>query len=158
MNATLVNLVDWDDLERTLKPLIDGGTEGGTLPSLGNSSILGFRGQARVIIPTQSSCYECSLDMLAKRTVYPVCTIATTPRLPEHCIEWASVLEWPRMFPGTVIQYEQFSFQQILSLITTILNTFSGCLKPLRPAPESLKLQASRTLSLRASSKTSSQQ
>ena len=38
--------------------------------------------------------------MLAKRTVYPVCTIATTPRLPEHCIEWASVLEWPRLFPG----------------------------------------------------------
>ena len=60
----------------------------------------GFRGQARVIIPTQSSCYECSLDMLAKRAVFPVCTIATTPRLPEHCIEWASVLEWPRLFPG----------------------------------------------------------
>ena len=72
---------------------------------------LGFRGQARVIIPTQSSCYECSLDMLAKRTVYPVCTIATTPRLPEHCIEWASVLEWPRLFPGTVVQYSQFSCQ-----------------------------------------------
>jgi len=69
----------------------------------------GFRGQARVIIPTQSSCYECSLDMLAKRTVYPVCTIATTPRLPEHCIEWASVLEWPRLFPGTVVQYMQLS-------------------------------------------------
>jgi molybdopterin/thiamine biosynthesis adenylyltransferase len=28
MNATLVNMVDWDDPERTLKPLIDGGTEG----------------------------------------------------------------------------------------------------------------------------------
>jgi len=90
MNATLVNMVDWDDPEHTLKPLIDGGTEG-------------FRGQARVIIPTQTSCYECSLDMLAKRAVYPVCTIATTPRLPEHCIEWASVLEWPRLFPGIVL-------------------------------------------------------
>jgi len=53
-----------------------------------------------VVIPTQTSCYECSLDMLVKRAVYPVCTIATTPRLPEHCIEWASVLEWPRVFPG----------------------------------------------------------
>jgi NEDD8-activating enzyme E1 len=61
---------------------------------------VGFRGQARVIIPTQSSCYECSLDMLAQRAVFPVCTIASTPRLPEHCIEWASVLEWPRLFPG----------------------------------------------------------
>lgn len=28
MNATLVNMVDWNDPERTLKPLIDGGTEG----------------------------------------------------------------------------------------------------------------------------------
>lgn len=68
--------------------------------------MLGFRGQARLIIPTQTSCYECSLDMLAKRTVYPVCTIATTPRLPEHCIEWASVLEWPRLFPGGPCFYD----------------------------------------------------
>ena len=28
INATLVNMVDWDDPQRTLKPLIDGGTEG----------------------------------------------------------------------------------------------------------------------------------
>lgn len=69
----------------------------------------GFRGQARVIIPTQSSCYECSLDMLGKRTVYPVCTIATTPRLPEHCIEWASVLEWPRLFPGIVFRFSRLT-------------------------------------------------
>jgi ubiquitin-activating enzyme E1 C len=28
INATLVNMVDWDDPQRSLKPLIDGGTEG----------------------------------------------------------------------------------------------------------------------------------
>ncbi|KAK0450998.1 hypothetical protein EV421DRAFT_1776493 [Armillaria borealis] len=83
MNATLVNLVDSDNPE-SLKPLIDGGTEG-------------FKGQARVILPTITSCYECSLDMLNKPTAFPICTIANTPRLPEHCIEWASVLEWPRV-------------------------------------------------------------
>jgi ubiquitin-activating enzyme E1 C len=38
--------------------------------------------------------------MLNKPTAFPICTIANTPRLPEHCIEWASVLEWPRVFPG----------------------------------------------------------
>src|ERR1700678_1025434 len=60
----------------------------------------GFRGQARVILPTITSCYECSLDMLNKPTAFPICTIANTPRLPEHCIEWASVLEWPRVQGG----------------------------------------------------------
>lgn len=79
MNATLVNLAD-----TMLIPMIDGGTEG-------------FKGQSRVILPTISSCYECSLDMLGKATTYPICTIANTPRLPEHCIEWASVLEWGRL-------------------------------------------------------------
>lgn len=86
MNATLIRLVD-DQNPASLKPLIDGGSEG-------------LKGQARVILPTITSCYECSLDMLPKRTTFPICTIANTPRLPEHCIEWASVLEWPRVHPG----------------------------------------------------------
>ncbi|GAA6038951.1 hypothetical protein JCM8097_000590 [Rhodosporidiobolus ruineniae] len=84
MSATLVNLVD-QEVPESLKPLIDGGTEG-------------FKGQARVILPTITSCYECSLDMLTPPTAFPICTIANTPRLPEHCIEWASILEWPRVF------------------------------------------------------------
>ncbi|KAG0170616.1 NEDD8-activating protein uba3 [Apophysomyces sp. BC1034] len=84
INAKLIEMVDPDDPE-SWKPLIDGGTEG-------------FKGQARVILPTMSSCYECSLDMFNKPTSFPICTIANTPRLPEHCIEWASVLEWPRVW------------------------------------------------------------
>ena len=86
INATLVQMVD-EDQPDSLKPLIDGGTEG-------------FKGQARVILPTITSCYECSLDMFNKPTTFPICTIANTPRLPEHCIEWASVLEWPRVWQG----------------------------------------------------------
>ncbi|KAL7321178.1 NEDD8 activating enzyme [Mucor circinelloides] len=84
INAKLVDMVDEDDMH-SWKPLIDGGTEG-------------FKGQARVILPTMSSCYECSLDMFNKPTTFPICTIANTPRLPEHCIEWASVLEWPKVW------------------------------------------------------------
>ncbi|KAI7905442.1 uncharacterized protein BX663DRAFT_529662 [Cokeromyces recurvatus] len=84
INAKLIDMFDEDDMQ-SWKPLIDGGTEG-------------FKGQARVILPTMTSCYECSLDMFNKPTTFPICTIANTPRLPEHCIEWASVLEWPRVW------------------------------------------------------------
>lgn len=83
INATLVSMVD-DDFNNLI-PLIDGGTEG-------------FRGQARVILPTLTSCYECTLDMVTPKITYPVCTIANTPRLPEHCIEWANEIEWPKSF------------------------------------------------------------
>ncbi|WPK24994.1 hypothetical protein PUMCH_002293 [Australozyma saopauloensis] len=83
INALLVGMVD--SALNNLIPMVDGGTEG-------------FRGQSRVIIPTVTSCFECSLDMLSPKLTYPVCTIANTPRLPEHCIEWASQLEWPRRF------------------------------------------------------------
>lgn len=86
MNATLYNMFDESDPD-TLKPMIDGGTEG-------------FRGQSRVVIPTVTSCIECSLDLYGPQVTYPLCTIANTPRQPEHCIEWASVLEWDRVFPG----------------------------------------------------------
>ncbi|CAB4468500.1 unnamed protein product [Rhizophagus irregularis] len=54
INATLVNLVDGEP-ER-IRVLVDGGTEG-------------FKGQARVIIPTITSCYECSLDMLKRSDI-----------------------------------------------------------------------------------------
>ncbi|ABN67018.2 predicted protein [Scheffersomyces stipitis CBS 6054] len=85
INATVVSLVDSE--LNNLIPMVDGGTEG-------------FRGQSRVILPTLTSCYECTLDLLSPKTTYPVCTIANTPRLPEHCIEFASVIEWPKHFPG----------------------------------------------------------
>jgi ubiquitin-activating enzyme E1 C len=28
-----------------------------------------------------------------------MCTIASTPRLPEHCIEYVKVLQWPEEKP-----------------------------------------------------------
>lgn len=80
INATLVGMVDEDDPD-SLKPLIDGGTEG-------------FKGQSRVIFPTMTSCIECQLDMHAPRAAVPLCTLATIPRQPQHCIEWAHIIKW----------------------------------------------------------------
>ncbi|KAJ9502392.1 NEDD8 activating enzyme [Exophiala xenobiotica] len=80
INATLVDMVDMDNPE-SLKPLIDGGTEG-------------FKGQARVILPSLTSCIECQLSMHAPRAAVPLCTLATIPRQPQHCIEWAHIIAW----------------------------------------------------------------
>ncbi|PSN69797.1 hypothetical protein BS50DRAFT_519204 [Corynespora cassiicola Philippines] len=80
INATLVSMVDENNPD-SLKPLIDGGTEG-------------FKGQSRVIFPTMTSCIECQLDMHAPRAAVPLCTLATIPRQPQHCIEWAHIIAW----------------------------------------------------------------
>ncbi|TVY71237.1 NEDD8-activating enzyme E1 catalytic subunit [Lachnellula suecica] len=82
INSTLVNLIDQENPE-SLKPLIDGGTEG----------------QSRVIFPTITSCIECQLDMHAPRQAVPLCTLATIPRQPEHCIEWAHIIAWEQDKP-----------------------------------------------------------
>ncbi|KAI0890170.1 uncharacterized protein GGS22DRAFT_9166 [Annulohypoxylon maeteangense] len=85
INATLVNMVDMEDQD-SLKPLIDGGTEG-------------FKGQTRVVLPTMTPCIECQLDLYTPRAAVPLCTLATIPRQPEHCIEWAHIIAWEQDKP-----------------------------------------------------------
>ena len=100
INATLIDMVDQDNFE-SMKPLIDGGTEGepnqdiNPLQQIANKTFqLGFKGQSRVILPTITSCIECQLEMHAPRAAVPLCTLATIPRQPAHCIEWAHIIAW----------------------------------------------------------------
>ena len=59
-----------------------------------NDDILG---NARVIVPGTSACVECTLDLYPPQLNFPMCTLAHTPRLPEHCVEYVRVLLWPQV-------------------------------------------------------------
>lgn len=90
INGMLLSLLHYEDdgtLDMTsLIPMVDGGTEG-------------FKGNARVILPGVSACVECTLGLYPPQVNFPLCTIAHTPRLPEHCIEYVRVLLWPKENP-----------------------------------------------------------
>ncbi|XP_022652126.1 NEDD8-activating enzyme E1 catalytic subunit-like [Varroa jacobsoni] len=70
----------------TVHPLVDGGTEG-------------FKGNARVIAPGLTACVECILDYYPPQDKFPMCTLAQTPRLPEHCVEYVKIVQWPKDNP-----------------------------------------------------------
>ncbi|KAG7814109.1 hypothetical protein KL921_000383 [Ogataea angusta] len=84
MNEKLVSLAATTG---QIIPWIDGGTEG-------------FQGSVKLMIPTLTACFECYMKLVPAQTTYPLCTLASTPRLPEHCIEWALELEWPKRYPN----------------------------------------------------------
>jgi ubiquitin-activating enzyme E1 C len=90
LNSTIYSLLRRDEKGNvdpsSIRFLLDGGTEG-------------LKGQARVIVPTMTACFECTLDTFPPVTTYPLCTIAETPRLPEHCIEYALTVQFERRFP-----------------------------------------------------------
>lgn len=70
----------------TVIPLIDGASEG-------------LMGHCKLIVPGFTSCYECSLSTMPQdESSFPLCTIASNPRSLPHCIQYASIILWPRAF------------------------------------------------------------
>jgi len=94
LNAMACSLVEYEDNDSgerkpdlgTVIPLVDGGTEG-------------FAGHVRVIYPCVSGCFECTLDLFPPQQAVPLCTIAETPRNAAHCILYAHLIEYPKLFP-----------------------------------------------------------
>ncbi|CAL8093457.1 unnamed protein product [Calicophoron daubneyi] len=90
MNAMLASLVSYNPDgtpdPATVVPLVDGGTEG-------------FKGHVLVVLYGLTGCLECTLDLYPPQVNFPLCTIAHTPRLPEHCIEYVRILLWPKENP-----------------------------------------------------------
>ena len=94
LNSLIYSFVEYDKelkpLPHTIKVLIDGGTES-------------FGGQARIVIPGQTPCFECTLNTMTKSNKFNFCTIAQTPRIPEHCIAYAYIIQWEKDFKGKKI-------------------------------------------------------
>ncbi|XP_066527393.1 NEDD8-activating enzyme E1 catalytic subunit isoform X3 [Hoplias malabaricus] len=89
INGMLLSLLVYEDSvldTSSVIPLIDGGTEG-------------FKGNARVILPGMTACIDCTLELYPPQINFPMCTIASMPRLPEHCIEYVRILQWPKDKP-----------------------------------------------------------
>ncbi|CAD8191434.1 unnamed protein product [Paramecium pentaurelia] len=87
INRVVIQMVQRDENDKVIDEsrhyLIDGGTEG-------------LNGQARVISPFETACYECTLSQLPKQIQFQMCTIASTPRIPEHCIAYAYEVLWSK--------------------------------------------------------------
>ncbi|KAI6654786.1 NEDD8-activating enzyme E1 catalytic subunit-like isoform X2 [Oopsacas minuta] len=98
INSLVIGLLKYNaegELDQgSIIPIVDGGTEG-------------FKGNARVIIPSITACLECTLDLYPPQVTYPLCTIATNPRLPEHCIEYVKLFRWKKEEPfGANVQID----------------------------------------------------
>lgn len=90
----LCSLILWEDKggdacvadEDYIIPVIDGGTEG-------------FKGHVRIIQPTKTASFASTLWMFPPQVAYPVCTVESTPRLPEHCVVYVKDILWAKENP-----------------------------------------------------------
>lgn len=112
MNSTLINMVEMVEDpsnpdgpatpdELTMIPMIDGGTEGALhcRRSFTLTSVQASVAKQAVVIPRKTACFECTIDAFPPQKIYQFCTLSATPRIPEHCIQWASLVQWDTVKP-----------------------------------------------------------
>ncbi|XP_031098976.1 NEDD8-activating enzyme E1 catalytic subunit [Ipomoea triloba] len=91
INAVACGFLEYDSddnpIEETIKPMVDGGTEG-------------FKGHARIIKPGVTPCFECTIWLFPPQVKFPLCTLAETPRTAAHCIEYAHLIKWDEAHSG----------------------------------------------------------
>ncbi|KAL2628216.1 hypothetical protein AAZX31_07G239500 [Glycine max] len=91
INTVACSFLEYDSddnpQEETIKPMVDGGTEG-------------FKGHARVIMPGITPCFECTIWLFPPQVKFPLCTLAETPRTAAHCIEYAHLIKWNEVHGG----------------------------------------------------------
>ena len=71
-------------------PYIDGGTEE-------------WKGHVKVIIPNKTACMCCQRSLFPPPVVFQECTVASSPRQPEHCVIWAKEMQWEKLRPGETV-------------------------------------------------------
>ncbi|KAG6551669.1 hypothetical protein Mapa_006756 [Marchantia paleacea] len=85
INAVVCGFLEYEPdgspILTSIKPMVDGGTEG-------------FKGHARVIIPGMTPCFQCSMWLFPPQVTFPLCTLAETPRSAAHCIEFVHLIQW----------------------------------------------------------------
>ncbi|CAN4112761.1 unnamed protein product [Withania somnifera] len=81
INSVACSFLEYDSddnpREESMKPMVDGGTEG-------------FKGHARIIMP----------GVTPASMKFPLCTLAETPRTAAHCIEYAHLIKWDEAHSG----------------------------------------------------------
>ena len=84
-NDMICSLIEYDDEGNPTNaiPIINGGSEV-------------FMGSSNLFFPPLTYCFDCTLDDYPPPTRFQMCTIATVPRCPEHCVAYASEILFPK--------------------------------------------------------------
>lgn len=111
INAVVCSFLEYDSddkpREETIKPMVDGGTQG-------------FGGHARVVLPGITACIECSMWVFPPQVKFPLCTLAETPRTAAHRIEYAHLIQWDEQHRGKTFdadnpEHMQWVYSQALN-------------------------------------------